>query len=499
MSTEQPPDPSRPALFKDVLRGSGVYSIPFVAERLVSTLLLPITTGVLSPAQYGVANVLEQLGSVISLLLGGEFSSALGFFYARAEPGRARRAVVSTTILGAALLGVLAAALCMPFAGILSRFEFGDQAAQGYLYIVFFGLVPNFLLEALMSWLRVENRQGAFVAGSLLRLGVSAASVVLLLVAYGMGLWGLLYASLAASTVPALVFSAYFLYRVPPAFNVALFGRMARFAVPTGLSGIAMFIMHFGDQFILPHYRSFTEVGIYGLAYKFGMMVSAIYGSFQTYWGAQCYRIMKREDGEAVFTRLFTYMVLCVSFVGLEIVLWSGPAIRVLTARTYWSAEAFVPFIVLAYVLRTFGDFARVIFYVEGRPGFDAVCTWVSACVCLAGYALLIPRFGAWGAIGATLVTFVVYSSLSIAWTARLRPTRFDSARLAKIGVAVAAAGIPSAFMPAVSLLAQLGLAVGSSAAYPILLWLMRFPTPGEMVVVRRTLRHAAGRSWIGR
>ena len=494
MADGHSPEPSPPALFKDVLRGSGAYSIPFVAERLVSTVLLPVTTGFLSPAQYGIANVLEQFGSIISLLLGGAYSSALGFFYSKAEPGRARHAVVSTTIFGALLLGLLAGALCLPLAGLMSQFEFGDRAARGYLYIIFIGLAPSFLLAALMSWLRVENRPGLFVAGALLRLGVSACSVVLLLVVYGLGLWGLLYSSLAAAVIPALALSAYFLYRVRPTFDVRLFGRMASFAGPTGLSGIAMFIMHFGDQFILPHYRSFTEVGIYSLSYKFGMLVSAVYSSFQTYWGAQCYQIMKRQDGPAVFSRLFTYMALGVSFVGLEVVLWSGPAIHLLTARTYWAATAFVPFVVVAYVLRSFGDFARVVFYVEGRPGLDAACTWISAAVCLSGYAILIPPFGAWGAIAATTATFVVYASLAIAWTSRLRPCRFDAARLAKISIAAVAVGVPAFLMPNVSVPAQIGLAIGLSAAFPALLWLMGFATPGEMAAVRSAMRHVSDR-----
>jgi hypothetical protein len=40
--------------------------------------MIPITTRFLTPADYGVADLLEQSFAVISMLLGGRLASALG-------------------------------------------------------------------------------------------------------------------------------------------------------------------------------------------------------------------------------------------------------------------------------------------------------------------------------------------------------------------------------------------------------------------------------------
>jgi len=56
------------------------------------------------------------------------------------------------------------------------------------------------------------------------------------------------------------------------------------------------------------------------------------------------------------------------------------------------------------------------------------------------------------------------------------------------------AVGVPAFLMPNVSVPAQIGLAIGLSAAFPALLWLMGFATPGEMAAVRSAMRHVSDR-----
>ena len=112
-------------------------------------------------------------------------------------------------------------------------------------------------------------------------------------------LWGVLSANLCAIALSAIVLTVYCFRIYRFVFDRALFVRMVRFAVPLGLSGIAMFIIHFGDRFIIPQYRPFSDLGMYAVAYKIGMLISVIHGSFQNYWSAQIYQIAKRPDARS--------------------------------------------------------------------------------------------------------------------------------------------------------------------------------------------------------
>jgi O-antigen/teichoic acid export membrane protein len=454
--------------------------------------MIPITTRFLSPADYGVADLLEQSTSVISLLLGGRLASALGYFYFQADSEEARRPVVSTTILGAAALGLLAAVALWPLSGRLSQLVFGDVSAGRYFRIVFVGFPSMFALDAIFTLYRVENRPGLYTAMSLLRMALHMTGIVVLVALLRLRVAGMMLAAVISFGVMAAGMGIGVFRRMTPAFDLRVFGRMVRYATPLALGGLAAAFMNFGDRFILPHYRSLGELGIYVLAYKIGMLMTFIYGSFQIYWSAQVFQIMRRDDAEPVFARMFTYVILGMSFSGVAIAVGARPALRLMAAPAFQGAAALVPVIVAAYCVKGIGDFLRCLFLAEGRPGYDAVCNWVGAVGCLGAYLLLIPKFGAWGAAYATLAAFIAVGIVSAVWTYRLRPYRVESGRLAKICVASAAAAAPYAAIHPSSLLGLIGLPALCLALFPLVLWILRFPTAGELQLGWKALRSLA-------
>ena len=129
-----------------------------------------------------------------------------------------------------------------------------------------------------------------------------------------------------------------------------------------------MFVINFGDQFVLRQYRSLDEVGIYSLAYRIGMIVSIAYGSLAMYWSAQVYRVMRMQDAETVFARLFTYAILLLSSVTLVLVLCCKPGLRVLVAADFRAATPLIPVIAVANAIRGVGEFLRCRFLAQAGP-----------------------------------------------------------------------------------------------------------------------------------
>jgi O-antigen/teichoic acid export membrane protein len=493
MSSPTPAPPvSARRLFQDMAQGSGIYLLGFILQRLASLLMIPITTRFLSPADYGVADLLEQSTSVISMLLGGRLASALGYFYFQADSEEARRPVVSTAILGALALGLLAAMVCWPFSGRLSELVFGDASAGPYFRIVFVYFPPGFAADAIFTLYRVENRPGLYTVTSLLRLALQMGGIVLLVALFRLRVAGMMWAAVISIIPMAVGMGIGVFRRMAPAFDLGVFGRMVRYSTPLALGGIAAAFMNFGDRFILPHYRSLGELGIYVLAYKFGLLMTFIYGSFQIYWSAQVFQIMRRDDAEPVFARMFTYVILGMSFSGVAIAVCAHPALRLMAAPAFQGAAALVPVIVAAYCVKGIGDFLRCLFLAEGRPGYDAVCNWLGAVGCLGAYVLLIPKFGAWGAAYATLAAFIAVGIVSAVWTYRLRPYRVETGRLAKICVASAAAASPYAAIHPSSLPGLIGMAALSLALFPLVLWILRFPTATELQLGWKALHSLA-------
>jgi O-antigen/teichoic acid export membrane protein len=477
------------AVFKNILQGSGIYSLAIIAPNLVSVVMLPIITRHLNSAEYGILDLLQQVSIVLSLLLGAGFSSALGYFYFEAEPGDNRRRVVGTTAAGSAALGAIAGLICWPFAGALSRLVFRTDSAHIYLLLVFATMPLGFLGETLLSWLRVENRPGAYLAVSLLRLVVTVASILLFIVTLGLRVWGMLFSSAITIGLTACCLAVYCIRVVRPTFDRQLFVRMAKFSAPIGFGGVAVFIMNFGDRLMLPRFVTFDQLGLYALAYKIGMLISFLYGSFHVYWSAQVYNLLRHQDWEIIFARTATYVIAGLAFCGLGLTVFARPILQILVAPPFQPAAALVPVIVAAYCFKALGDFLRCLFIAHGRPACDAISNWIGAAICVAAYAILIPPFGIWGAATATLVAFAAMAAISTIWTYRISHWKLEAGRLVKTGAALGVALVPFLLQSGSSLSGQVGAAALSIIVFPAVLLLARFFTPGEFEVLRTALQ----------
>jgi O-antigen/teichoic acid export membrane protein len=224
---------------------------------------------------------------------------------------------------------------------------------------------------------------------------------------------------------------------------------------------------------------------VYGVAYKIGMTVTLVHSAFNSYWGAQVYKIVKRPDAEIVVARLFTYFAAVLTFCSLGLLVFCRPALKILTTPAYAGAALLVPIILAAYVVRGLGDFFRALLWAHGRPGYDTAFNWVGLVVCLAGYFTLIPLWGARGAAIATFIAFLAIGILATASAYRIKPYPLERARLQKLGLVVLITVGAYFLVPVSSLALQIVWGALLLCSYLLMLILLRFATPGEWQLLR--------------
>jgi O-antigen/teichoic acid export membrane protein len=156
------------------------------------------------------------------------------------------------------------------------------------------------------------------------------------------------------------------------------------------------------------------------------MIVSVAQSAFSQYWGSQVYAIAADNEGLSRFRRIHTYVIIGLSFLAVVIAASASIVVHVVMPPSYAGAIAYIPWIALIYVVRADADYVRSALYVEGVPGHDALISIAAAVVCIAGYATLIPGWGAWGAIVATASAFVTMAVLARIFVRRRRSYSFN-------------------------------------------------------------------------
>lgn len=467
-------------VYRNIIRSSAIYSIAVIAPLAVSVMMLPVYTRYLSPSDYGVIEVLQTTGSLFGMFLGARFADALLYYYAQVQGIEEQHRVASTAMLGAVGLAILVGTLAWFIAPFVSQLVFQTQRWSSGVWLILLAFALSLPAEVGLAWLRARNRSTAFVVVSLGRLFLSIVVAIVLVAIRRLGVQGVLLTGVVTATPAAVGMAAWCLAVASYAFDVSLFRKLVGFALPLGATGLALFIIHSGDRFFLLRYVPLSDVGLYALAYKMGMMISLVQAAFSSYWFANVYHVASGEDGMLRFARVNTYQLLVLAYGAMLITVFSAPAIHLFATPRYFACLVYVPWITAAYVIRAEADFCRSVFFLEGKVGLDARLNWIAAIFCLAAYAVLIPVWKLWGAIAATALTFLLLLCLSWQQGMKLRPHTPETGRLVRIGSAALLLATLAIWLKPAAMWAQWSIGILAAFSFPALLALFGFFRPEE-------------------
>ena len=483
------------SLVRHLFKSTSYYTLAAVVQRSMSILMLPVYTRYLTRADYGVLELLDLITTVAALLVSVQLSTALFYYYHHASGEAERRRDVVTAFFGTIILGTVVGVSGVAFAPEISRLVFGTTAYEGLVRVMLIALGFSLPAEYGFSSLRLYNRARTFMAITIGRVLANVGLNVLFLTALGLGVATMPWSSLMTTGILALLFARMTLAGNPASlFHAPTLGRMVLYGLPLGLSTAGEVVLHFGDRLFLSKAVSLSDLGLYGLAYKLGMVVPFAALPFFNYWNSQMVAIVRRPGGEGAYARVATYLLLGLTVVVILLTVFIEPVMTLLVEASFRRAAVLVPWIALAYLVRGMGSYWSNTFLLVNRPALVARVTWVGAGACLLAYALLIPRFGVWGAVAATHLGFALMASCALWIGQRLRPFRYEYGRWCKILASGAAAVTPSLILHPSGFAAQTALGFACLGLFPVLLRVGRFPTEVESRTLADGLRRVLRR-----
>lgn len=455
-------------------RDTMLYGLGTVLTRAVSFVMLPVYTRYLTPADYGLLQILDLALDIAAILVSAGATAGIMRFYFKATSERERSNVLFTgwgTQVGLNLIGTVLLLLAAPFIWRLALSEAGTanmvRIAACNFTLGTLVVVPTLMLQA-------DQRPLAFVSVSTGKLVVQLSLNILFLVGFGWGPTGILLSTFCANLAVGLVMSAILIRRTGFSWSWPTFHYLRRFAVPIQLSKGGTFILAFGDRFFLEKLHGLGSVGIYGLAYQFGFLVSGtVAGPFNQAWTPQRWQLVTEpaEVRDAKTNRGFLFGNLIIVSAAVGIALFIRPIIHVMTTPAFHSAAFLVPPIVLAYVFQVWTNVVDFGIQVSEQTRYTGFATWSAVIVVVILYSTLIPPFGGMGAAVATLAAMIVRFGLTLHWSQRLWHIGYHwgpHARMLGAGIVITA--VSFLFQPA-GLLPLIGVGAAGFLCYLGFVW----------------------------
>jgi O-antigen/teichoic acid export membrane protein len=264
---------------------------------------------------------------------------------------------------------------------------------------------------------------------------------------------------------------------------------LIKFGLPLIPSNIANYIVVASDRYFVKEYVSVAETGIYSLGYKFGSLVNNfVTGPFNQIYAPRRLELFRQDESHALFGKVFTYFVFAITFVGLGISVLSRNVIFMLNDR-YWEAYQVVPILTLAHIFLSFFYHFNIGIIISKKTKYFAIINMSNAALNLALNFILIPKYGMWGAAGATCICYFFRSVLAFIFSRKFVPVVVEWRRVMTVmGVAFAYYFVlePMDFGGNLSSVFVKG---GICLTFPLMLWIARFFNAEEREYAAKFIR----------
>ncbi len=426
---------------KHLFKHTAIYGFSNVLGKAIGFLMIPVYTRYLSPANYGVLELLELGMSVISIVVGIGLANAVARFLFLYDNEIKKKEVISSSLISLSVISLIVIWIGWTYSGFFSSLLFSDSQYAFFVKLSFIGFAFNSLLEVPLVYLRAQERSLFVVIFSLIRLISQLFLNILFLVYMKLGVVGILY----STAITSVAFTIYLLFwairQTGLRFNREIQWDMIKFGSPLIFYQASFFVIHFGDRFILRHVADLSEVGIYSLGYKFGMLSIAflIHQPFWMIWGVRQYKLIEEPNGEKTYGDTFLVFAIVLLCSWLAISLFSQEIVTFVAEKRYLACYRIIPIVALGYVFRAYADFFAGILLIEKKTVYLSLLALLGAFYCLVNYLILIPRWHGMGAAIATLSTFSFMALINLVISNRIRKIEYH---LKKIGVITIYAGI---------------------------------------------------------
>jgi len=370
-------------------------------------LLTPILTVFLTPKEYGYLGIATIIIGLLRVFIGLNPALFVIAKYSLMSKEDLADYLHQIFLITAITLGI--AVVCfLAFLPILEK-----QYLLDFISILILCFTAAFtVIEALiLAVIQMEKKAGRFFLFSLFSALLQIVFVIITVLALHWGWRGKIIGDLFASLLSALALMFYLrskdLLRIH--YSMDRLRVFAKFSMPMLPHSVSLWAMNFIDRFFLERYADISTVGVYTVAYNFGLGMSLLYDALQRTWQPHFYEHIQKED---LYTKAIIVRYTWFYYLG-TIILWAISVFFVnyiapfLIGKEFLQAVSYIPLIFLGYTFQGMYRAVASYLYHINKNSILALITLLSAILNIVLDIALISRNGAVGAAQATCLTYL--------------------------------------------------------------------------------------------
>lgn len=387
---------------KYLIKNIGLFTIGSFGSKILSFLLVPLYTAVLTTSEYGALDLVTSTASLLTpILLLSIFDATLRF----GMDSEYKKEDVLSTSINIAIKGsliLIIGVIVVSSTNILNI---------SHIYLVFlciyFGM--GALNQILNLYLRAKNQALIIAVSGILCTLVTCISNIAFLLVFKWGIIGYMI----SNTIGLLIQNFYQLF-VGKVYKDIRFRHyndlsrpMIKYSSPLIANSISWWVNNASDRYILTFLRGIAENGIYSVSYKIPTILSMFQGIFYNAWSISAISEFDENDSDGFIGNNYSIYSFISLIVCSGLLIINIPLAMFLYKGNYFVAWKCVPFLLMGTVFSGISQFEGSLFAAARNTKFVAKTTIIGAAVNTICNLIFIYLFGAIGAAFATLLGYL--------------------------------------------------------------------------------------------
>ncbi len=377
------------------------------ASKILTFLLIPLYSSVLTTAEYGTADIISTTITLLTPILTLQINEAVIRFCL--DPDADRDAVISNgtfLLLGGTLLLAL-----------LSPIFFLIDAIQPY-YTLFFLQYATSAFYALFSQYAkgIDQVRDYAIAGFLSTIIVVGANLTFLLW-LRLGVKGYILSFVLGHTVSTL----YLVVRTkawqhirPRAVNRSVLKPMLSYSAPMIPNSISWWITNSSDKYMITFIVGVAANGVYSMAYKIPSLLSTVNSIFMSAWHISAVEEFGSEESKTFFEKTYYKMSGLTALLVSGLICMARVVARFLYANDFYVAWKYSIVLLIGFMFSSLSSFLGSVYTASKKTTPLLYTSLVGSGFNILFNALLIPLIGILGAALATTASYL------LVWAIRL-------------------------------------------------------------------------------
>lgn len=334
-----------------LIKNTGILTIGSFASKIVVFLLVPLYTGILSTAEYGIYDLsittIQLLAPVFSLnITDGILRFSLD--------SKNRTRDVANAAIKYLIISVLVFTTCVficRFFNLLPTYN----AYYRYILLYYVAFLGNaFFLQIAKS----SNQIRAIAISGVIGTFFLAISCIYFLKYTNRGLEGFYIANIIGQIAPIIYYCI--ALKVPSRFKEIRIGanreleiRMKNYSVPLILTTIGWWVNSSSDKYIISLICGVSANGLLSIAYKIPNIISVLAGIFNQAWQISAIKEYDSENAKKFYNEVFEFVIGMIIICGATLILVNKFLASILFSNEFYEAWKYVPALIISSIFTT--------------------------------------------------------------------------------------------------------------------------------------------------